>query len=89
MDRGWEELNRGATTKVPKIFFYIIKYITPMFLFIVLVTWFYQNAIDVLFMKNIASSDKLYVWGARIMMATIFIGLAYLVRKSWRMKRGI
>jgi len=87
--RGWEEINRGATTKIPRIFFYVIKYITPLFLFIVLVTWFYQNAIDVLFMKNIASSDKLYVWGARIMMAAIFIGLAYLVRKSWRMKRGI
>ena len=88
IDRGWEELNRGATTKVPKIFFYIIKYITPLFLFIILVTWFYQNAIDVLFMKNIAPSDKLYIWGARIMMATIFIGLAYLVRKSWRMKKS-
>ncbi|MBI5749470.1 MAG: sodium-dependent transporter [Nitrospinae bacterium] len=87
MDRGWEELNRGATTAIPKIFFYIIKYITPMFLFIILVTWFYQNAIDVLFMKNIASSDKLYVWGARVMMAVIFIGLAFLVRKSWGMKQ--
>ncbi len=88
MSKGWEEINRGATTRIPRVFFYIIKYITPLFLFAILATWLYQSAGDVLLMKNINPTNKPYVWGARIMMAAIFIGLAYLVRKSWRMKKG-
>lgn len=88
MSKGWEEIKRGATTSIPKIFFYIIKYITPLFLFAILAIWFYQSAIDVLLMKNIVHSNKPYAWGARVMMLIIFIVFAFLVRKSWRMKKG-
>jgi SNF family Na+-dependent transporter len=87
MNRGWEEINRGATTRIPKAFFYIIKYITPVFLFAILSIWLYQSAGDVLLMKNVDPANKPYVWGARVMMIAIFAGLAYLVRKSWRMKK--
>lgn len=86
MAKGWEEINRGATTRIPRVFFYIIKYITPVFLFTILATWLYQSAGDVLLMKNIDPFNRPYVWGARLMMLTIFIGIALLVRKSWRMK---
>lgn len=89
MTKGWEEINRGATTKIPKVFFYIIKYITPVFLSAILAIWLYQSAGDVLLMKNVDPSNKPYVWGARLMMFAIFIGIALLVRKSWRMKKSI
>jgi SNF family Na+-dependent transporter len=32
IDKGWEEINRGADIKIPHIFKYIIKYVTPVFL---------------------------------------------------------
>lgn len=32
IDRGWEEINRGADIKIPILFKYVIKYITPLFL---------------------------------------------------------
>ncbi|MEK6590025.1 MAG: sodium-dependent transporter [Nitrospinota bacterium] len=87
MDKGWEEINRGSKTVIPKMFLYIIKYITPLFLFIILIAWLYQSAADVLFMRNIPPSNRPYVWVARVMMLALFIGLAFLVRKSWRMKK--
>lgn len=37
MDRGWEEITRGADIKVPRIFRYIIKYVTPVFILVVFV----------------------------------------------------
>ena len=36
MDRGWEEITRGAELRVPRVFYYILKYITPVFIFIIL-----------------------------------------------------
>lgn len=37
IDKGWEELNRGAEMKVPKIYKYILKYITPALLLFVFI----------------------------------------------------
>jgi len=37
IDKGWEEINRGAEIKVPVFFKFVIKYITPVFLILVFV----------------------------------------------------
>ncbi len=36
MDKGWEEINDGAELKVPKIYRPIIKYVTPLFILVIL-----------------------------------------------------
>lgn len=38
MDRGWAEMNLGGELRVPRVFYYIIKYITPVFLFVILIS---------------------------------------------------
>ncbi|MCB9246290.1 MAG: sodium-dependent transporter [Flavobacteriales bacterium] len=35
MDKGWRELNYGADMKVPNIYRFIIKYVTPVFIFVI------------------------------------------------------
>lgn len=37
IDKGWRELNTGADMKVPHVYKYIIKYVTPLFLLAVFV----------------------------------------------------
>jgi SNF family Na+-dependent transporter len=37
MEKGWEEITRGADIKVPRAFKYIIKYVTPLFLLAVFI----------------------------------------------------
>jgi neurotransmitter:Na+ symporter, NSS family len=37
MDKGWEEINSGGDIRVPKIYKYIIKYITPLLLLVVFI----------------------------------------------------
>lgn len=39
LNRGWEELHRGAAIKVPSIFKYILLTVSPVFLIILLVIW--------------------------------------------------
>lgn len=42
MNRAWAELNKGAQLVVPRIFYFIIKYITPVFLALILVAYIFQ-----------------------------------------------
>jgi SNF family Na+-dependent transporter len=37
MDRGWEEITRGADMKVPRVFRFVIKWVTPLFLLVIFV----------------------------------------------------
>lgn len=38
-EKGRQEMNRGASLKVPRVFNYLIRYVTPAFLIIILVMW--------------------------------------------------
>lgn len=38
IDKGWAEMMRGADLKVPRVFYYIMKYVTPTFLIVILLT---------------------------------------------------
>lgn len=42
MDNAWAELTLGAELKIPRIFYYIIKYVTPVFLILVLSAYVFK-----------------------------------------------
>jgi neurotransmitter:Na+ symporter, NSS family len=42
MNRGWEEMMKGAELKIPIVFRYIIQYVTPIFLFLILIGAVFQ-----------------------------------------------
>jgi SNF family Na+-dependent transporter len=87
MEKAWNEIHRGADIKIPRIFYYIMKYVTPSYLIVLLVAWFYQNGIDVLFMRNVAPEDEMYRWGARILILGLGAIIALSVRMSLRMRK--
>jgi len=87
MDKAWEEIHRGADMRVPKIYKFIIKYITPTFLFLILGFWLYQEGIPTILMKNVSLADRPYVLGTRIFILLIFIILAVLVKIAWRKRK--
>jgi NSS family neurotransmitter:Na+ symporter len=52
MKRAWEEINTGADIHIPRIFKYIIKFITPIYLIGLLVFWGIQDGFPVLLMRQ-------------------------------------
>jgi len=44
MGRGWEELHRGADIRVPRFFYGVVKYVTPVLLLAILGGWTYVDA---------------------------------------------
>lgn len=41
-DRGWKELHLGAEIRVPDIFRFVVRYVTPLALLAICVFWFYD-----------------------------------------------
>ena len=87
MERAWDEIHRGAQMNIPKIYKFIIKWITPLFLFFILGFWFIQQGLPVIMMKAVSSETHRYVMITRLFLVIIFLVLAILVNIAWKKKR--
>lgn len=84
--KAWEEITHGADIKVPKVFLFILKYITPSFLLILLVTWGLKDGLKIARMEGVGADDRIYVIGARVMMTALFALCLLLVRQAFKHK---
>lgn len=87
MNNAWEEIHRGADMRVPSIFKFVIKYVTPLFLLAILGSWFMQEGIPTILMKNAPEADRQFIFAARALLVGIFAVLAVLVKIAWSKKR--
>jgi len=89
MENAWEEIHRGADLQIPKIYKFIIKYITPTFLLFILGMWLTQEWLPFIMMKNVSPENQNYVLGTRLALITVFIALATMVKIAWSKKRHL
>ncbi len=82
-DKAWKEMNEGGDIAIPKIFYYIMKFITPVVLFIIMIWWFVNDAIPILLLKNVNPENVSYIWGARILMIVLMLSLFFLIKLAW------
>ena len=81
-------MHKGADLKVPRIFKFVLTYITPIYLLVLLVMWTYQDAIKALLMTGKEPADRPYLWGARVLIVALLLVMCLLIRKAWNKKKG-
>ncbi|MDD2703679.1 MAG: sodium-dependent transporter [Candidatus Omnitrophica bacterium] len=86
MEKAWDEIHKGADMRVPRVYKFIIKYITPLFLFCILGMWLWQEWRPIIFMKNVAAANKPFILATRAGLLAIFAVLAVSVKVSWSRK---
>ncbi|MFQ3550040.1 MAG: sodium-dependent transporter, partial [Armatimonadota bacterium] len=85
-NRAWDEINMSADIRIPKIFFYIMKYITPFYLIVLLVSWMAQGGIGAILMHDVAPEEVLSRWSARVLIILIAVIAAILIRNSRKLR---
>ena len=84
MENAWNEIHHGAELILPRFYKWIIKYITPLFLFVILGAWFWQEWLPIITMQNIAPACKPFIMATRLALLSILLVLAILVRIAWK-----
>lgn len=84
IDKAWDEIHHGAELNIPKFYKFIIKYITPLFLVFILGFWFFQQAVPTFLLKGVPKENVPFVLATRLGFVTLFLLIAYLVRKAHR-----
>ena len=72
-EKAWHEINRNGLIKVPRIFYYIMKYITPLFLLIIMIWWGFE------LLPSKLQQTHWTIWFARIYLLGIFLMLTLFV----------
>lgn len=86
IDRGWKELHHGADLKIPGFYRPIMKWVTPLFLLVLLTWWGWTEARPKLMMVGVAEENVPYLWAARcIMLLMVIVGIV-LIKRSWSRK---
>lgn len=80
-DKAWEEINKGADIKIPRIFYFILKYVTPLILIIIFTSWIFQN------FGTIYKEPSPGKWIARIFLILFFIFAGILVYFAFKKEK--
>ncbi len=86
--RAREEALRGAAFRVPEIFWFVLKYVSPLYLLIIFVAWCWQNVPA--YFRGVASMNSddrgtVLLMLAFILLLLIFFSLLVnLAAKNWR-----
>jgi SNF family Na+-dependent transporter len=80
IDRGWQEITRGAELRVPPFYRHLIRWGLPLALGTILGTWVAHELGPQLSLEAVAAADRPYVIGARLWLAALLaltVGLAH------------
>ncbi len=89
IDKAWEEMHHGAELRIPRIYRFIMRFITPVFLIVILGSFFIsKDGRDNILMANVSGPDRPYVLGTRLILVLVIVVLSVLVRIAWKRKLG-
>ena len=72
IDRGWEEITRGARLRLPALYRPLIRWVLPLALGAILATWLAQELGPRLSLAAVDADDRPYVVGARLWLVVLF-----------------
>lgn len=83
-EKAWVEIHKGAQVKLPRVFLFVLKYVTPLYLCALFVAWAWQQGPAVLRMEGAAPEDIPWRWAARLLMLGLIGALCLLTAVAWR-----
>mgnify|MGYP000942743398 CR=1 FL=1 len=81
-ENAWKEMHKGCDMHIPRIFYYIMKYITPIYILILLFAWGVQDGWGILVMQAVPVANRPYIWACRAgMLAVIALFMHFIWKR--------
>ena len=89
-ENAWRSLHQGADVRIPGIFKFIMTYVTPLYLGVILISWAYQQAIPILTLQTSAGGGpvvpgtEMYVHASRLIIVGFIVFFLVMIRIAWK-----
>lgn len=82
-EKMWAELRHAADIRIPRVCYYVLRYVVPLYLIVLLAGWTWQSLDDAILMKGVHPEHVPYQWLARATIVLVVIGAGVLVRVAF------
>jgi len=93
-ERAWASIHQGADIRIPRVFKFIMTYVTPLYLLVILGWWGATEAVPILLNQRSAGStdpvmaaDMPFVNLSRAIIVLFVVAFILLVRMAWKRNR--
>jgi hypothetical protein len=90
-ENAWKSIHMGADINIPKIFKFIMTYVTPLYLLIILTWWGKDEALPILLNQRSAGSatpvsdaDMPFIMISRGILVLFVIVFLFFIRAAWK-----
>lgn len=89
-DRAWASIHQGADIRIPAAFKFVMTYLTPLFLFVILGWWAVTEAWPILTLQNgsaggaIPAGMEVWVHVSRLLIVAFVAFFLVMIRIAWR-----
>ena len=92
-ERAWASLHLGADIRIPRLFKFVMTYVTPVYLLVVLLAWGWQDALPILTLRRspiggaVPAGSETYVHVARLLVVGFVVFFVVMIRLAWSRNR--
>lgn len=89
MDKAWTELHVGSDITIPRVYRFVIKYVTPLILIAIFGTWLWQGGTDKILLRGLKPEEAAnvpFIVCTRLLLLGLFTALCFLVWHAGRIK---
>jgi NSS family neurotransmitter:Na+ symporter len=89
-ERAWQSLHEGADVRIPRVFRFIMTYVTPAYLLVILGWWAVTDALPILTLERAAGGGDVapgtlpYIMMSRALMLALVVAFLFLIRLAWK-----
>jgi SNF family Na+-dependent transporter len=84
MDRAWAEMHMGAQRRLPRVYYHLMKYVTPLYCIVLVGAWSWQQGRGVLLMEGVPAENRPWIWATRALMLAMVLVFCLLVQRASR-----
>jgi neurotransmitter:Na+ symporter, NSS family len=92
-ERAWASMHERADVRIPRIFRFIMMWVTPAYLLVILTWWGITDALPILRLERTAGGGSVsdealpYILASRGILLALLVGLLFLIRLAWTRNR--
>ena len=90
-ENAWRSLHLGADIRIPAVFKFVMTFVTPLYLGVVLLWWLFTQAIPILTLKGGAAAGgaippggEIYVHLSRLLIVGFIVFFLVMIRIAWK-----
>ena len=89
-EQAWKSLHEGADVRIPRVFRFIMTYVTPAYLLVILGWWAVTDALPILRLERAAGGGAIpdgtlpYILASRAILLALLVSALIVIRLAWK-----